>query len=654
MSTVETQDLEGIENHRPLQTLPVHPKATAVRSLFQRLADFGVDEDSAWAVARSVVDPAAARHQLASPSRQRVLGGELLSLYVDVYTPAISAYPVNRREAAHHPYPIAERPQDFAPLLEMKSYDEEGSGFAPAELGMEVETADHLLWSLNRSESWLRGNNRDIGPKVKADGVLQPLTLVLLRVEHQDGEQDRVLLTSADGSSRTAWCHHFLGLTPEAVVYELPDDERAYRTLLGRVRAIQEAPHEGLSTKERAEHRALIAPARIIIGWDADPDAEPETRASFREAIDSLVGLIHVDPPRPWDKGGQVDLYADAALRELLAEEIIDRDEYAWFAGLLSPSDAADAFTDAPDVRLLHLVAVLLNEEYKAVISRGVRKVSSRPQLGPTDRFDIVAELALRSVRHRFDPPELRGVRSALSRGLRWQPFRHNLEWEGLDYEPDLPALRSQALRQVRRGEPGSETVQLVVLGLYWLTVEQYLARERQTSVDYRTPGQVLEAMMVPRGVQLLYRVVRDGRRGKHPVLVDETGQEATDAESGSSSLTDDVIRRAFPGGPKGRRGGRKKAVGRQRYKEIQVQIQQSIADIGTLLSELVNLRDDAGRSLIRTERFPAEFARKVKEGLESARDAIVRLDGRYGEMPDELLGLALDDHEEDVELEDE
>ena len=568
-----------------------------------------------------------------------------MSLWLDVYTPAVAVYPVNRREAAHQPYPIGEEPEDYPPLLELQTYA--ADGVEPAELGIEVQTADHLLWSLNRSESWLRQNNKLVGPKVMADGVLQPITLVLLRVEHQDGETDRVLLASADGSSRTAWCHAYLGVRPEDVVYDLPDDERAYRALLGRVRQFQELAVESLTEEQRAQHRALVAPARIIIGWRPDTGAAPDGDADFREAVDSLVGLIHVDPPRPWDRGGQVDLYADAALRELLEHEVIDEDHYRWFAGMLTPTEAASLFTESPDARLLHLIAVLLNDQNKGVVSQGVRKVSSKSRLGASDRFDIVAELALRAVRHQMEPAELRGVRSALSRALRWQPFREKLDWEAIDYEPDLKGLRAAALRQVRRGATESEAVQLTALALYWLTTEKYLERERPKEPDYRATSVVLESMMVPRGVQLMYRVVAACRAGKEPALVDEAGQVVEDPIERTSLLSDPVIRRAFPGlGP-----GRRVSSGRGRYFEIQDELKRTVTQVSLLLNELVNVRDEAGRSLVRTERVPKQLVNALKDGLEMARDAIVRLDGRYGETPEPLLGIEFE--AEDVEVTD-
>lgn len=71
-------------------TLPSVPRPAAVRKLAEQLTAFGMSEGAAASVARAVTRPEEARRRLQNPDVLRVPGGELDTIDIQVWTPAVS------------------------------------------------------------------------------------------------------------------------------------------------------------------------------------------------------------------------------------------------------------------------------------------------------------------------------------------------------------------------------------------------------------------------------------------------------------------------------------------------------------------------------------------------------------------------------------
>ena len=73
-------------------------------------------------------------------------------------------------------------------------------------------------------------------------------------------------------------------------------------------------PHNELTAKEVADISSLVAPASLVLGFR--PDAGYDVR--FDQAIRFVVGLMHVEPPKPWGPASENDALGDAVIEEFL------------------------------------------------------------------------------------------------------------------------------------------------------------------------------------------------------------------------------------------------------------------------------------------------------------------------------------------------
>ena len=85
--------------------LPALPKMAAVHRAYKAAADFGLPEGFASALAHGVVDPAALRVALNSPTRINVAGGAIEVIDVELYTPGLVPLPTNNRTMDMRVYP---------------------------------------------------------------------------------------------------------------------------------------------------------------------------------------------------------------------------------------------------------------------------------------------------------------------------------------------------------------------------------------------------------------------------------------------------------------------------------------------------------------------------------------------------------------------
>jgi hypothetical protein len=92
----------------------------------------------------------------------------------------------------------------------------------------------HYMWRLARCRHETGGRDRT-GPGSAAaiEGVLQPITVVGMRVDHRNGAPSAHLVTAADGSSRTAAVHNILNADAAKLVYGVTSSDRALRQQVG-------------------------------------------------------------------------------------------------------------------------------------------------------------------------------------------------------------------------------------------------------------------------------------------------------------------------------------------------------------------------------------------------------------------------------------
>ena len=526
MAVIYTYD----DEQRPTAALPaVEPLArkTAHAGLYRKLVERGLDEPSAAAISRAVVDPADARRRLENLVEVRVPGGRLLALDTTLWTSAVASYAVNNREASARRFPAGVEPgQDeaalFRPLRPPTDPPDES-----ARLELRADFTKHLVWSLERSVKYLLDNN-DLSESIAAQGVMVAVTAVVVRCAFGDGATPTTMLATVDGSSRVTGAQHVLGLTPADVVLTLPDNERAYRGAIAEILTALDRPDGDVSEQEIRSLRALQLPARLLIGYEPDEIAP----VGFARAVESLVHLVHVEPPKAWDEAASLDSKADSVVAALHDAKVITAQRRAYLDGMLTPEEARQRnLPGEADERALTIVATLSSEQAasKKAVRGGVLELAhAQKAVRKEEKARIAVELALRPVRSEYPPANIKSARGALQ-----SAFLVPALW-GRNVTPPrdvtIEQLRDQALAEIDDGDPGIASAVLAGEGAYWLAVHRVLREAHffpdKSQRDGRSPQRVLEALMATRhGILVLYRAVLDGRDGQPPVRVDADGK---------------------------------------------------------------------------------------------------------------------------------
>ncbi|MEU4681558.1 hypothetical protein [Streptomyces xinghaiensis] len=504
-----------------IRVLPKVPKALAVNRLATSLvSQFGHSDGAARAIARAVTQPQDMRKRAQWPVEERVPGGTVLTISSWLWAPAVSTFPGNMREAVRRKYAFAlvegRGSVDHTPLPPVHSV----SG-GSAELTLDARNREAVVASLNNSATFLKDNN-NYDESVKAHGVLRELLVVPVKFEHQDGSRPQWILAAADGSSRASAAHRVLGVKPANVVYGYNDDDHEFRTLLGRVAGAAAMPLEALSERQRQELRALVIPAKIVVGYRPDPGS----RKTLAEAMRFIVGITHVDPPKRWDTASRLDAQAEAVLEDLLHRGRITEEDAGYYAGLLSPKEAERyGYSRYADARAGAIVWALLTRKNRPVCSAAIRRVTARARVHVRDIVPVAAELSLRGWPGRADPSATRvdGVRSALQRMLLSSDIVR-CEWRLTGRNSD--ALLAAALNEVKAGEVGGPAaVELGILGGWHLVVSGFMQRELRESPSIAALNKVFDTLVrTQHGLRLLADAMARGRRGERPRPINEDG----------------------------------------------------------------------------------------------------------------------------------
>lgn len=624
------------------------PRAKAIENLEAAIEGAGGSEGAARVIARGAVRPDEMRLRLARPAELRVPGGVLLVVETPVWSAAVVPYPNNPRELGTRVYPLAvtgDVAPENRPLADPVEQEDR-----PFELTLAVANREHLAARLRGAELWLTEHNPlagDIGDQ----GVLQPVTLVALTVEHADGQPPVTVLAAADGSSRTSAAHILLGLDAGDIAYHLGRDDRAFRQTVGAV--IRAATGDGWADLTEARQRGarvLTLPARVIVGWRPNPGSA----VTFPDAIRALIGLMHINPPRSYGSAVENNAVADAVLDTLrrplrTRPPVLDDYQRRWFAATMTERERAQA--DLPpelDVRAAQIVRHLLfgGRTTAGRVNRGIRAVTAESSPTANNRVDVCVELILRpwfSV-HTDEAPSVRTARrAALQRALRMAEISDEPNVDLFEDQPGNPdrwsleEVRDTALTEIADTSSASglqsAQVELAIKALYYMVTAEPMAvrRERVGRLDAsggqkdgRSPALVLREMVsTERGVWQAYAFVVAGRDGL-PLYEVDTGGEETAVNGSRTAVDDDLLRSTYGGtaatapviaGP---------ALARERWAAIRA----NVAELEMSVKLMSAVMTEAGPSLVESDGWRAD---EVK----SLRDRVDRVDRALGNWED-------------------
>ncbi len=586
---------------KPIVRPPSRAKSTARQRLAEALADRHFhDEASAMAIARAVVDPTKTRLALNSPINERVPGGTLHLVHVDVWPAAVTPSPINPRAAGDRPFPAGTpsdpRRRHFRRPLVSAGCDADG---APV-LTLAVEDQDHLVEALQNSMDVLMSTADKLIADLPLQGVMRPITVVPLRITHEDGEPDLTVATSPDGSSRTtiAWGHW--GLETAAEVYR--SDDRKLGQRIARVEALADKDASLLTDDERALLRLATMPAEVIVGYT--PDTGSST--TFTQAVEAWVAAIHIDPPRPWGTSADLDTKASTILTSFADQAGWSPEYVDYMAGMLTPDEAAQAgFRPSADARAVEIIAVMGDDDNMRILNDGLRRLvggGRRPRR--PERLEPLVELVLRPLRGTASPAEVSVARVVLSN------LRDMTEWNRRGWRPsnlDLPSLRSAAGSELAAaeaaredyegvGQVGPYVLELAFMATFWLARHGGLRRQthRGEGYDDREPQRLLREMMTSvYGLDIFQQVVEDGRAGRTPRAIRQDGSIATNATGAEIHVGTEWLKEAFPLKRRTEPGP-----DRPNYTQAVLGVQNAITDLSSTVRSLTAVQGPGGERL--------------------------------------------------------
>lgn len=653
--------------------LPTLPKTPAVHRAYKVASEFGLPEGFASALAHGVVDPSALRAALSNPTRINVAGGVIEVIDVDLYTPGLVPLPTNNRTMDVRVYPAGGAAGHPGPLTGPRSQPGKTSA-----LWIEAQSVQHALDEAKHAQDYVLVKN-PLKDSVAARGIVMPVTVVYFELRHRDGQRAMPLLGTADGSSRITGAHAVLNLVdPRTTHYELPANRDSYRRFIDNISSPDIRSLGVLAARRlRWQRNALITPARIFLRFTPQPGA---AAYDFGRAVAAYVGMLHVDPPRPWTPTGKLEAMAEAVLDVLRAASVLDDTRHDYLAGQLTPQAATAAgLPTQRDEQAAHVLATLLQSDLRELVDRGIMDVTAKKSVTAGRRTDVVAELALRATRSAAvtlsagDPVRERAnaMRATYLRATHLPAYTAR-RWEVTGRSPD--ELLAGALTEMQRpdaeqGNPDAwrNRLELAALAQYHLTAYEALKRDPMgnTDADRRSPQEILGLMLQDeRGLRLLRQAIIDGRAGVAPRLVDADGQIVRgvlddngdvqlDPDGPAVPLTDQWLR--YDGFPSGGPTIRPVTIGSEsptmKASRLQQHILNVIEQMAKNLDELDHLEAPAGGALLDQHGWPASDTKNAIDLLIEAQSKF----GYWGKVADRQAARAdQTDGEVDEEFDDE
>jgi hypothetical protein len=636
-------DNEAIWSRYGSAPLPDLPKTAAVSRAFKAGVEFGLPEAFASALANAAVDPAALRVALNNPGKLNVAGGVIEVIDIDVFTPGIVPLPTNNRTMDNRIYPAGGATGYQGPLGGPRSAHGDTCG-----LWIDAKSAEHALEEARRAYYYILAKN-PLQESVAARGIVMPVTVVFFEMRHRDGQPPMPLLGTADGSSRTVGAYAALGLSdPRTTHYDLPANRDSYRRFLNEI--ISAGPtsmNARAAARLRGQRNALIAPARVFLRFTPQGHGGYD----YARAVAAYVGMLHVDPPRPWTPTGKLEAMAESVLEVLRTADVLNTKQHDYLAGLLTPGEAADAeLPTQRDEQAAYVLATLLRRELRRLVDRGVMEVTAAQSVSAGRRSDVIAELALRPTRSAAValPPESKeaaratGMRAAYLRATRL-PIYALCPWEVTCRTPrEILEAALAELDQpdaMNRNNPDiwQNRLELAALGQYHMSAFDALKREamgsRSTS-DHRGPQDILGLMLEDQlGLRILAQSIIDGRAGRPPRLVDEdgmivhgafraNGEFHVDPKAPEAQLTDQWLRsEGFPAGaPSPQAASFRSETPTMMASRLQQAILRNVEDTSGLLEQLDRIEAVDGGMLMDQNGWPASETKNAVAMLVDAQ----------------------------------
>jgi hypothetical protein len=170
--------------------------------------------------------------------------------------------------------------------------------------------------------------------------------------------------------------------------------DRQLRTM---IRGLNGAFDRGPQPEETIAMRCEMVPALFLVGFEPHSAGTTE----FATAVKSLVALRHVDPPKPWGVGPEMESLADAALDELERQGVLTPDRRRWMAGSITRDEAVSAYLSSdPAVRAAAIVELFNSDDYdtRAAIRLAVTAQSTRKRMTSKLLSDLATALIIRAV----------------------------------------------------------------------------------------------------------------------------------------------------------------------------------------------------------------------------------------------------------------
>lgn len=506
---------------RPVEALSQYANAAARKRAADKLVElFGMEEEAARSLSDAVVDPSDLRKALEAPMRLAVPGGSVLAARTRVW--ARKTLPDIRNPriggARKHPFAVApgtDEESRFAPAPDPTS-----DGIDPM-LTVELESAEHMEWSSSLAARTVLAAN-DWRYSIRNQGVLTEVWVAATRYTHKDSTPDLYAPTTVEGSSRVTAVHDILGLGNSVAAVATVTD----RKLRARINELNDTLDRGPTTRDLEQARCESIPALVLIGFEPlDGDT-----ASFASALRSLVALRHVDAPKPWGEGAELEHLADEILAEMRDRGIITERKRQWLAGTITRDEAlASHLSGDPAVRAAEIVSLFTSTDAptRDAIRSAVTRQSTRKRITSTFRSRLATALIVRAIGRDGTPVDR--VRRYLQHGFG-EAVR-DTDWTATSRSAD--DLLEEALAEFDRdpdGVLGPARLELAARAAYPLISTLSLWADRGSSnnkqPDRRTPGQVIDAMTRDRhGLLQLHRALVDGAAGRRTIkVVDQEG----------------------------------------------------------------------------------------------------------------------------------
>ena len=377
---------------RPVSHLPEYAKAQARHAATEKLVErFGMPPEAARTIADCVVSPQELRKAAESPDHLAVPGGTLLAVRADLWARKVLPDIGNPRigPACRHQFAVVPgtggEESRFAPVAPATS-----EGESPW-LRVEVESREHFSWAVDLSARHVLETN-DWRYSIRNQGVLTEVWAAATCYTHTDGTDDLWCMTTAEGSSRITAVHSILEVHSAVAAYDTTD-----QVMRQRIKGLNTAFDRGPQKKDLEALRCEVVPGLVLVGFIP----LSEDVAQFSSAVRSLVALRHVDAPKPWGEGPEMEALADAVLAEMERRGVITAKRRDWLAGSITREDAEAAHLSGdPAVRAAAIVELFTsaNDNVRAALRAAVTQQSTRKRITPLLRTKLATALIVRAL----------------------------------------------------------------------------------------------------------------------------------------------------------------------------------------------------------------------------------------------------------------